>query len=416
MYYGISDVAKKMAGLSVNTSELRPSEFWALDDVSFEVARGETLGIMGANGSGKSTLLRVLTGIFPPDKGTISIRGRVGALIAVGAGFHPHMTGRENIFLNGTILGMRPEEIKKNFDSIIDFAEISEFIDAPVSTYSSGMYVRLGFAIAIHCNPDIVIADEILSVGDYMFQMKCFDKIREVLRNGTSVLLVSHSEIAIRSICDRVAILHRNKLVDTGRTDDMIIKYRSIVINEVISEKQKIEHSSPFEQKAGVSTTGLVVIKSFDILDRNNELVRSNKKELKKIPYSITNEIHFVMDIDVLSELENCRLAFYIRDLGKSDLVYVCGVGISSASSEKLTVLKKGARRISFKMDISGLTPNVYTVVAGVGDAQFHIKFHGILDETDTMTFEIIASPELKEADVILNRPYYVPNYSFDIQ
>jgi lipopolysaccharide transport system ATP-binding protein len=172
--YGTHDVFRNMFSIPNDTGKLRKSEFWALDDVSFELKKGETLGIMGVNGSGKSTLLRLLSGIFPPDKGRISVYGKIGSLIAVGAGFHPHMTGRENIYLNGTILGITRNEIRKKFDSIVDFAEIGDFLEAPLSTYSSGMRVRLGFAIALHCDPDILLIDEILSVGDLVFGTRVF--------------------------------------------------------------------------------------------------------------------------------------------------------------------------------------------------------------------------------------------------
>ncbi|MBE9531297.1 MAG: ABC transporter ATP-binding protein, partial [Proteobacteria bacterium] len=174
MAYGIIDLSKNLVGIKPNTEELRRDEFWALDNMNFELKRGEVLGLIGLNGCGKTTLLRLLTGIFPPDKGEITIKGRVGALIAVGAGFHPHMTGRENIYLNGTILGMSAKELDACFDDIIEFAEIGDFIEAPVSTYSSGMRVRLGFAIAIHINPDILLIDEVLAVGDLNFSIKCF--------------------------------------------------------------------------------------------------------------------------------------------------------------------------------------------------------------------------------------------------
>ena len=412
MYYGTLDVTKRMIGVSVDTSQLRESEFWALDDISFEVKRGETLGIMGANGSGKSTLLRVLSGIYPPDKGRVSIRGRVGALIAVGAGFHPHMTGRENIFLNGTILGMTRGEIARNLDSIIEFAEIGDFIDAPVNTYSSGMYVRLGFAIAIHCEPDILIADEVLSVGDYMFQMKCFDKIQELLKKGTAVLLVSHSDVAIRSVCSRVAILHRTKMVAMGKTDDMINKYRSIVINEMQREKRSKIDSSEFNDKAGTFTTGNVLINNIRIQDKFGNLVRENKQELKKILYSRESNITITADIDVRSDLTNCRITFYLRDLSKRELTYVCGAGISKENSMAMKHISKGPKKLTFKLDISNLTPGVYSIIGGVADDQFHIKVHGSIDETDAMTIEVVNSSELVENDVILNRPYYVPNYS----
>ena len=157
MLYGMSDIGRNVLGLKSRSERLRDNEFWALDDISFEVKRGETLGLIGPNGSGKTTLLKMLNGIFWPDKGKITIKGKVGALIAVGAGFHPLLTGRENIYINAAILGMSKREIDKKFDAIVDFADIGDFLDSPVKHYSSGMYVRLGFAVAVHCDPDILL-------------------------------------------------------------------------------------------------------------------------------------------------------------------------------------------------------------------------------------------------------------------
>ena len=211
MLYGTNDVARDMFGFPQKEVELRKAEFWSLQDINFELHRGETLALIGQNGCGKSTLLRLINGIYPPDKGTISIYGRIGALIAVGAGFHPHMTGRENIFLNGTILGMNKLELRQKFDSIVDFAEIGDFIDAPVSTYSSGMTVRLGFAIAIHADLDILLVDEILAVGDIGFQLKCFKKIVELRNSGIGIIMVVHDLHAVSTFSNRLLLLHKGK-------------------------------------------------------------------------------------------------------------------------------------------------------------------------------------------------------------
>jgi len=245
MLYGSMDVARSMLGLSTDRARLRKHEFWSLKDISFEIKRGETFGLVGANGSGKSTLLRMINGIFPPDVGSISVKGRIGALIAVGAGFHPHMTGRENIFLNGTVLGMTKEEIADKMDDIIEFAEIGEFLDAPVSTYSSGMYVRLGFAIAIHSNPDIVLVDEILAVGDAKFQRKCLDKIREMRNKGTTFILVSHNMQNIEAICDRAVLIDRGCQLMIGTPQEIIPVYELLLqtgeLNTGVEEKTEIQ-------------------------------------------------------------------------------------------------------------------------------------------------------------------------------
>lgn len=225
MYYGAIDVIKSMAGLKTRTDILRKDEFWAVDEVSFELKKGMSLGIIGENGSGKSTLLRLLSGIYQPDKGRIIIKGRVGTLLSLGAGFHPLMTGRENIYLNATILGMKSDEIKKKFKEIVEFAEIEDFIDAPVKTYSSGMYVRLGFSIAIHAEPDILLVDEVLAVGDVNFQKKCFEAILEKKKNGTSIIFVSHSISAIERLCTECMLLKQGKQIYLGNARDCIRRY-----------------------------------------------------------------------------------------------------------------------------------------------------------------------------------------------
>ena len=225
MLNGTTDIAKSMLGIKPRTSVLRKGEFWSLDNINFELKKGEALGLLGVNGSGKSTLLRLLTGIYPPDKGKISIRGRIGALIAVGAGFHPHMTGRENIFLNGIILGMSQKEVEEKMNTIIDFADIGQFIDAPVSTYSSGMSVRLGFAIAINAVPEILLIDEILAVGDMRFQQKCMAKISEVMEKGTTVILVSHAINYIQNLCTKALLLDHGQQIIYGDPVKVIAEY-----------------------------------------------------------------------------------------------------------------------------------------------------------------------------------------------
>jgi len=200
--------------------------FWALQDVSFDVPRGEALAIVGRNGAGKSTLLKILSRIMTPTRGEIDIEGRVGSLLEVGTGFHPELTGRENIFLNGAILGMRRQEIRRQFDSIVEFAEISKFLDTPVKRYSSGMYVRLAFAVAAHLSPDVLIVDEVLAVGDAKFQRKCLDKMREVAtRDGRVVLFVSHNMGALGQICSRGILIDEGRVVNDAPIQEIVQGY-----------------------------------------------------------------------------------------------------------------------------------------------------------------------------------------------
>ncbi|HJP85483.1 MAG TPA: ABC transporter ATP-binding protein [Gemmatimonadaceae bacterium] len=205
--------------------ELAPQEFWVLNDISFDVRRGETLGIIGHNGAGKSTMLKHLSGIMVPTRGDIEVNGRLSALIEVGAGFHPDLTGRENVYLNGVILGMTRAEVKRKFDEIVDFAGLEEFIDTPVKRYSSGMFARLGFSVAAHLEPDILIIDEVLSVGDFAFQRKGLEKMRAIAKSGATVIFVSHNLQAVAEFCQRGILLERGRVIADGPTDHVIRRY-----------------------------------------------------------------------------------------------------------------------------------------------------------------------------------------------
>ncbi len=228
MLYGLGDITRNMFGIRSPSERLRKAEFWAIKDVSFDLKRGRTLGLIGPNGSGKTTLLKMINGIFWPDKGTISIRGRIGALIAVGAGFHPMLTGRENIYVNGAILGMSRDLVRKNFDAIVDFADIGDFLDTPVKHYSSGMFVRLGFAIAVFAEPEIMLVDEVLAVGDTGFQNKCFNRMGELRKQGTTFILVSHNMHTVAGFVDEVAVLHHGVFEAYAEPFDGIKRYTSL--------------------------------------------------------------------------------------------------------------------------------------------------------------------------------------------
>lgn len=247
MAYGIGDLSKNLFGIKPDSTQLRKSEFWAVNDISFELRRSEVLGLIGANGSGKSTILRLLAGILPPDAGEISVRGRVGALIAIGAGFHPHMTARENIYLNGTILGMTREEIDSKFEDIVDFAEIGDFLEAPVSTYSSGMRVRLGFSIAAYMEPDVAFIDEVLAVGDFAFRQKCSARINEI-RNKAAVILVSHNMRDILMLCTRTIVMDKGKVVCQGAPEEAVNYYIDMMN---VEEAEKLEQKKAAKEDAG---------------------------------------------------------------------------------------------------------------------------------------------------------------------
>jgi lipopolysaccharide transport system ATP-binding protein len=218
---------------------LREKEFWAVKDVSFQLKYGEAIGIIGPNGAGKTTILKLLSGILLPTKGTYKVNGRISALIEVGAGFHPDLTGKENIFLNGAILGMTREQINKKYEAIVEFSELAEFIDTPVKRYSSGMYARLGFSVAAHVDPQILLIDEVLSVGDISFQQKCLNKMQEIIINGTTIIFISHNIPAVIKLCPKTILLDRGSIHQFGKRK-MCRHYYNIT-----SQKWRARRKSP---------------------------------------------------------------------------------------------------------------------------------------------------------------------------
>ncbi|MDJ0795483.1 MAG: ABC transporter ATP-binding protein [Calothrix sp. MO_167.B12] len=267
-----------------NSSE----EFWALKDVSFEIKQGDRVGIIGRNGAGKSTLLKILSRITEPTQGRINIKGRVASLLEVGTGFHPELTGRENIFLNGAILGMSKAEIKRKFDEIVAFAEVEKFLDTPVKRYSSGMYVRLAFAVAAHLEPEILIVDEVLAVGDAAFQKKCLGKMKDVATEGRTVLFVSHNMAAINSLCSKSFLFHKGSIIESGETSAVTEKYFSYSSSESnldygeswykINQKAFHKHS----ERSGFKFTNIGIINPKSL----NKVTQTGDPLLIRLEYS----------------------------------------------------------------------------------------------------------------------------------
>jgi lipopolysaccharide transport system ATP-binding protein len=238
--------AKRLVGRGGPRSHV--ADFWALRDVSFDVAEGEVVGIIGRNGAGKSTLLKILSRIMPPTEGRIRLKGRVASLLEVGTGFHPELTGRENIYMNGAVLGMRRAEIRRKFDEIVAFSEVEKFLETPVKHYSSGMYVRLAFAVAAHLEPEILIVDEVLAVGDAEFQRKCLGKMGEVARGGRTVLFVSHNMGAVKRLCSWVVLLEGGRVKSTGSTEEVVRAYAAPKVQDVTS----VSFDEPGRDDAGM--------------------------------------------------------------------------------------------------------------------------------------------------------------------
>jgi ABC-type polysaccharide/polyol phosphate transport system ATPase subunit len=230
----------------VRRRQLRPTDIWALRDVSFAIQPGESVGLVGRNGSGKTTLLRLIAGIFEPTTGSLDVQGSIGSLIGLGAGFHPEFTGRENVFLNGAIHGLKRSYVREQMDEIVAFAELERFIDLPVRTYSAGMYMRLGFAIATHLRSDVLLLDEVFAVGDEAFQRKCFGKIFEFKNRGGTIMFVSHSASSVESLCERSILLRAGRVDSDGETHDVLARYQTLLA----------EDEDPEEQSAGLQEWG----------------------------------------------------------------------------------------------------------------------------------------------------------------
>jgi lipopolysaccharide transport system ATP-binding protein len=267
------------------TSEMLPDHIWALKDVSFEVRKGEVLGIVGRNGAGKSTLLKVLSRVTEPTEGSVEIHGRVGSLLEVGTGFHPELTGRENIYLNGAILGMKRNEIERKFDEIVAFAEVEKFINTPVKRYSSGMYLRLAFAVAAHLEPEILVVDEVLAVGDAEFQRKCLGKMGDVAKQGRTVLFVSHNMSAILRLTEETLVIDKGNLLLRAPTAEAVDFYLSRGLTQ---EGQRIWRPDEIDQKSHFTPVAI------RILDKNGyilETVRSTEPFFIEVEYLVKKPI-----------------------------------------------------------------------------------------------------------------------------
>lgn len=347
LFYGIKDIASEIMGISRQSHRLRDREFWALKDINFQLRKGEALGLIGANGAGKSTLLRIISGLINPDTGSIKVRGRVAPLIALSAGFNPILTGRENIYANMSILGMTKLEIDQKFDDVVDFAELWEAIDAPVQTYSSGMSARLGFACAIHVEPEILLIDEVLSVGDIKFRMKCHQRLAKLRKQGTAFILVSHNSHSILNICSSSIYLQKGRLLAAGDTESVIRKYEEDL---AFSQPKKHDFNSRMilPPKTLTESSGLDILEIY-FRDRHEEIIDlplCGQRTTLCVKYKSTKQI------------EDLNLGIKVRKiLGEQNLVLY----LTAASDNSLFKIFPGIGEIQLQMPHLGLTPGKYT-------------------------------------------------------
>ena len=322
-----------------NPKDLSREEFWAVQDVSFTIPHGGVVGVMGSNGAGKSTILKLLSGIIVPTTGKMKINGRVSALIEVTAGFHPELTGRENVYLNGTILGMRHREIERKFDEIVEFSGVEDFIDTPVKRYSSGMYSRLGFSVAAHMDPEILIVDEVLSVGDISFQAKCAQKMRELLKSGATIILVSHQISLVQSMCKRIILLNYGEVVKDGPTDDVIPYYQNLIFKK---SEEDIKHKMNVTEKLVKPKQGLPVdITNVSIWSKNSE---------GKNGFMTGEEINIKVDYFSKQRIES---PIVIIDVLRADGVLCCSLNSKAQGIVFNEIFEKGSMHVVFENSLN---------------------------------------------------------------
>ncbi len=364
-----------------------PSEtFWALQDVSFTIDQGETVGLIGPNGAGKSTILKLIAQILEPTSGQIWVGGRVGALLELGAGFHPDLTGRENIYLNGSILGLRRPDIQRNMDAIIAFADIDQFIDVPVKHYSSGMYVRLGFAVAVHTDPEILLVDEVLSVGDMAFQQKCLDRIHQLQRGGTSILLVSHGLDVVRKMCHRALWLKDAGLVAIGETDSVIGAYLTHVQQVSAQDAAHIRRLPPsqYGQRWGSQEAQIT------------EVAFYNGNDMPKKSFLWGEQLRACIRYMAYERIPNPTFGVAIYNEDGDNLV-----GPNSADSGCEIEAIEGQGEINYIIDLP-FKPGNYEFTAAIYDRN---SVHPFDHHHRMYSFRILAPPDLRPPEGLVQLP-----------
>ncbi len=360
LLYGVHDIATELLGLRQKDDKLRKKEFWALKDVSIQLRRGEAIGLVGKNGSGKSTLLRIISGLIKPDVGSVEVKGRLAPLIALGAGFNPILTGRENIYANMSILGLSKKEIDQRFDQVLEFAEIGDAIDAPVQTYSSGMAARLGFASAIHTEPDILLIDEVLAVGDILFRMKCYRKLSELRYKGTTFVLVAHNPNSILSICDSAIYLQRGKLLAVGKAPVVMQQYDQDLF---LDNKQESKGAVFFKEKPAEQSTGLDIIGVYFRDGQGN-----------RIDYPLSGQpVSFCVKCKAHTEIDNGTLFIIIRQSSGEGEPFL---NLDSYLDNTIFKFSNGLVELQIEMPYLGLRPGSYSTKVWVQKPPKYIYDH----------------------------------------
>jgi ABC-2 type transport system ATP-binding protein len=360
------------------SSRTRAEDFWALTDVSFEVAQGDTLGLIGHNGSGKTTMLKVVAGILRPTKGVVRERGRIAGLLELGAGFHPELTGRENVYLNASFLGLSRAETDRVYDEIVGFAELEPFMDTAVKFYSSGMLVRLGFAVAVHVEPEIILIDEVLAVGDEAFQARCIDKVRAFQRDGRTIVFVTHALDQVRHLCDHAVMLDHGRVHATGSPDDVVREMRLTILHNDLE----------FAREEGSKEVEIVGV----------ELLHGGSPLNGAVPSGDTLTIQ--VDVRAIEPVDDPVVSFALHDATNAFVF-----GYDTAAEGLALGTLRGARRIRFDVGPIPVTGGKYWLTLGV-HSRDNARVYHVLDERysfdvqqadgrrDQLTFPVTAEME----------------------
>jgi len=348
----IPNLFRNVIGKGSRKEDLKNREFWAVNNVDFHIKKGEVVGIIGPNGAGKSTILKLLSGIIVPNKGSLVVNGRLSALIEVTAGFHPELTGRENVYLNGTILGMKKQEIDEKFEEIVNFSGIREFIDTPVKRYSSGMFSRLGFSVAAHVNPDILLVDEVLSVGDIAFQAKCAEKMRELMNSGVTIILVSHNIALIENLCGRVILLNKGGIQKEGPVDEVIPYYENIVFKQ---------REDDLKQKLNTSSYKVKVDDQSDLTISNIILLNGEDKDSDS--FDVGEDFSVKIEYNAEKNIEN---PVFSLEIIRADGVLCCSSNTKDSASFPESIFGNGHVQVNFgKLNLG---PGIYATKVSIWD------------------------------------------------
>lgn len=387
LIYGVQDIVSELSGTREATQTLRKKEFWALDAVSFQLKRGEAVGLIGKNGSGKSTLLRIISGLIKPDAGSVEVVGRVAPLIALGAGFSPILSGRENIYANMSILGVSKREIRNLIDEVIDFAEIGTAIDAPVQTYSSGMAARLGFACAIHTKPDILLLDEVLAVGDLKFRQKCYRMLNQLRQDGTAFVLVAHNSNAILSVCDTAVYLKQGQVITTGQADQVVTQYERDLFSTEVQENAGRLFLSP--KKPGDST-------GLDILSL---CFKDEAGEMLDAPIS-GKPTDFCIAYRAEASMRNASVDLLIKDqIGEGEWL----LRLTSEKDQPNLTLPIGEHEVRVRLPYCGLKPGVYLMKLAIRQDRLHC-----LDGVESFKFAVAESENMTSCSFYQPREWHI--------